>query len=173
MQNCQFKFLLRYFIVINFAFLIANFKFCIALAGTIEDIRAKTGWQSPYHADRDSAYIPLVTPAELIANLDKYYKDKIKIHIFYKGITTSGLNKWIGEKNNRHKWSSTRYISFGIKDPQKQISSGNIYLFISKANPDIDKLFSLSKDAPIYITGTVKGITDGRAWIEVTRIESL
>lgn len=173
MQSCQFKFLLRYFIVINFAFLIANFKFCISYAGTLEDVRTKTGWQSPYHADRNSAYIPLVTPAELIANLDKYHRDKIRIHVFYKGITTRGLNKWIGQKNNKHKWSSKRYISFSIKDPKNQISSEDIYLFISKANPDIDKLFSLSKDVPIYITGTVRKITNGKAWIEVKRIELL
>ncbi len=133
------------------------------------DIRTKTGWQSPRHSERDSAYIPFITPTELIANLDKYHRDTIKMQILFKGVSTRGLNIWIGTKGNRYIWSSKRYISFNINGS----GSKDIYLFIPKGNPDVDKLLALSRDTSILVTGIVKDISRGKVWIEVRRIESL
>lgn len=166
MQNYQIKVVAWVFAL----FSIANIKFCIVYSETIEDIRTKTEWQSPHHPDND-VFIPTITPAELIAYLDKYHKDIIRMQTLFNKISAQGLNVWIGEKNNKHKWLSERYISFSIIDPLKQVSFNDIYLFISKNNPDKDKLFKLSKNTKIIITGRVKDIDKGKAWIEVTNID--
>lgn len=139
-------------------------------AGTIEDIRKKTGWQPRDRSRHPQTYIPQITPAELIAYLDKYHRDTIRMHVLFKGITRRGLNTWIGPKGNRHQWSSKRYLSFSIKDPKRKVSSSNIYLFISKNNPEVDLLFELSPGAPIEITGRVRDIAKEKAWIEVEEI---
>lgn len=142
-------------------------------AGSLEDIRKKTGWHDPDHSRRTQKYIPQVTPAELVAYLDKYHRDTIRLHALFKGVTNRGLNTWIGIKENRHQWSSKRYLSFSIKDPKKKISSSNIYLFINKNNPGTDLLFELSPGTPIVIIGKVKDKAKEKVWIEVKKISSL
>lgn len=139
--------------------------YSILYAGTLEDIRTKTGWQSPNHSQRDSAYIPTLTPSELIAHLDRYHRDVVRMQVLFNEISTRGLNTWIGAKTNRHRWSSTRYISFSVKDNR------NIYLFISKNNPDADRLFNLSRGTSMFITGRVRDIDKGRAWVEVMKVD--
>lgn len=139
-------------------------------AGTLEDIRAKTGWEPGVHSERQTAYCPLITPAELIGYLDKYQKDKIKMQVLFNKITNTGLNKWIGPEGRRHMWSSKRYIAFRIKDLQKQISSSSIYLFLNKGNPCEKILLELVPDTKITVTGLVKDTDSGKAWIEVSKI---
>lgn len=162
-QNYQFK-------IASFIFILVIANFTVAHAETIEDIRTKTEWESPHHPFND-VFIPTITPAQLIAYLDKYHKDIIKLQAFFNRISQQGLNIWLGAKTKKHKWSSERYISFSIMDPLKEVSSNDIYLFISKNNPDADKLFGLPKNAKIIITGRVRDIEKGKAWIEVSRID--
>lgn len=169
MQNYQFK--ICNALSINFALIIFNFIFCIVSAGTLEDIRNKTGWQSPNHSERNAANIPIITPTELIANLNKYHKDVIKMRALFHSVTMRELNVWILEGGHRSRWSSKKYISFRIKDPKKKVSNNDIYMFISKRNPDADKVFDLSHDTPIVITGRVRNTAKGKAWVEVFGIE--
>lgn len=147
--------------------------FCTAYAGTLDDIRTRTAWQSACHSERDSVYIPDVTPARLIANLSRYHKDRIKMQVLFYGVTTQTLNTVVGPKKNIRKWSSARYISFSVKDPREQVSPKDMRLFIHKNNPDSEKVFNLTKDTPILLTGTVRDTAKGKAWIEVEKIELL
>lgn len=141
-------------------------------AGTLEDIHKNTNWQPAEHSKRSDAYIPLVTPSLLIANLDKYHRDTIKMNVLFDKITTRGLNKSIGPKNNKHTWSSKRYIAFSIKDPQKIVTSSSFYLFLAKRNPDKDLLLDLKPNTEITIIGMVKNIDKDRAWINVKQISN-
>lgn len=163
------KFKICSIIFINFALII--FISCIAYSGTLGDIRKKTGWQSRDHSERNSWLIPLITPAELIAHLDKYHKDTIRMQVLFNKISSQGLNIWIGTKGNRHRWSSKRYISFSVDDPDRKVQGKDIYLFISKNNPDAEKLFGLSKGARIIVKGRVRDIAKGKAWVEVLGID--
>lgn len=140
---------------------------------TIEDIRTRTKWQSPNHSERDSVYIPLIKPSNLIAYLDKYHRDLVKLKALFHSVSMRDLNVWIGPKGNKHRFSSTRYISFSIKDPDEQISSKDIILFISKGNPDSDKVFNIPHNTPVLVTGRVRDTTNGKARIEVSKIEVL
>lgn len=90
--------------------------------------------------------------------------------VLFHGITTHTFNTYVGFKNSRHTKLGTKYISFSIKDPQGRISPRDIYLFISKGNPDSNKLSRLSYDTPIYVIGKVKDISKNKAWIEVEKI---
>lgn len=147
---------------------------CVAelSAGTLEDIQTKTGWEPVVHSKRENAYCPIVTPAELVAYLDKYHRDTIKMQVLFSKITNTGLNKWIGPKRNRRMWSSRRYIAFRIKDLQKKVRSSDIYLFLDKSNKDKETLLGLAPDTKISITGLVKDIDKGKAWIEVSKIDT-
>ena len=142
-------------------------------AGSLTDIRKKTRWDSPVHSQRYQEYIPLVTPAELIASLDKYYKNTIRIKILFQKITSRGLNTWQENNGIRKKWSSRRYISFSAKDPQQQVSGSSIYLFINKNSPERQLLLQMAPGTPVMITGKVKSKNKGKAWIEVEQIEQL
>lgn len=144
-----------------------------ACAGTVADIRNKTGWQPPNHSERGYIYIPLISPAVLIANLTKYNRDRIQMRVLFHGITTQTLNTMAGPKHGRRRWPSERYISFRIKDPREQVSPKDINMFISRNNPDSDKLFELTQNTPIVVVGTVRDTAKGKAWIEVEKIELL
>lgn len=158
----------------NFRYIAVVFLIsCTAYASTLDDVRSKTGWESPHHSGRNSIYIPLITPAGLIADLTKHHRDRVKMKALFYGITTQTYNTIVGPKNNRYKWSGTRYISFRIKDPQEQISPKDIHLFISKNNPDSEKLFDLTHNAPILLIGIVRDTAKGKAWVEVEKIEVL
>lgn len=140
-------------------------------AGTLEDIRDKTGWEPAEHSERPAAYCPLITPAELVAYLDKYHRNMIKMQVLFNKITTQGLNKWIGENSSRHMWSSKKYIAFRVEDPQKQLDGRKIYLFLNKNSSFVDVLLDLTPDSEITIIGFVKDIEDGKAWIELNDIK--
>ena len=139
-------------------------------AGTLEDIRDKTGWEPAEHSERPTTYCPLITPAELVAYLDKYHRDVIKIQVLFNKITTQGLNKWIGPRRSRHMWSSKKYIAFRIEDPQKQVDGRKIYLFLNKNSSFVEVLLGLTPDVKITIAGFVKDIEQEKAWIEVSNV---
>lgn len=140
---------------------------------TIEDIKEKTGYQTPLHSERANAVISTVTPSELLAYLDKYNKDIIKMQVLFNNVTKQGLNKWVPIDGTKHKWSSANYISFKIKDPKQKHICTDIYLFINKTNPDADILLRLTKETPIFITGRIKNTANGKAWIDVIKIENI
>jgi hypothetical protein len=136
-------------------------------ADTIEDIRTNTGWQPSLHQPR----VFSLTPAELIACLNKYNKDVVKIEVLFNRVSTKGLNKWICVDGTKRRWESKRYVSFEVKDIKQKHLCKDLYLFINKANPDSGLLFNLTKGSPINVTGRVKNTANGKAWIDVIKIE--
>lgn len=145
--------------------------FCGVKAGTVEDIRDTTKWQSPNYSERAANYIPTVTPDELAAGLDKYYKDTVKMQVLFFGVSTRALNVRIKDHGNVHRWASKQFISFRVKDPRNKLLCRDINLFISKNHPDAGILPRLAKNTKITITGRVKNTAYGKAWINVTKIE--
>lgn len=137
-----------------------------AAEGTLEDIRNETGWQSPVHSERYASSIPVITPAELLSYLDKYHRDTVKMQCLFNRISTIGLSRTKGGK-----WPSKRYILFRIKDPNNQINTSVLYLYLHKKSPYADLLLSLQPDTPILINGVVKDVSGGKACIEVKEIE--
>jgi hypothetical protein len=139
----------------------------LAYSNTIEDVRIKTGWKPSIHKTDVSD----VTPSELIAYLDKYNKNVIKMQVLFSGITSEGLNKWVSIDGTKHRWTSKRYISFKVKDPKQKHICKHVFLFINKANPDVEILAGLTKGTPFFVTGMVKNTTKGKAWIDVIKLE--
>jgi len=139
--------------------------------GSLEDIRQKTGWKSPIHSQQYQQYIPLITPGELLASLDKYCKDVVRIKVLFHKITSRRLNNWYNSNGTRRRWSSKRYISFSAKDPQGQVSGSEIYYFVRKNSPAEQFLLKMSPGTPVIVTGRVKSKDKGKAWIEVEQME--
>lgn len=159
------------YILLYFAIIIFSFVLNVE-SSTLDDIRDKTGWQSPKSAERGPSYIPLVSPAELISFLDKYRNDIIQMNVLFSGLTTKSLDTRIVEHGKEHRWSSKKYIEFSIKDRKEKQACKNINVFITKDHPDVDKLLSLQKNTQILIVGKVKNVAKGKAWIDVLEIKT-
>ncbi len=136
-------------------------------SNTIEDVRIKTGWKPSLH----QAEVSDVTPGELIAYLDRYNKNVVRMQVVFFNITSDGLNKWVSIDGTKQRWASKRYISFKVKDPKQKMVCKDVFLFINKGSPDAEKITEFSKGTLFFVTGRVSNISKGKAWIDVIKIE--